>query len=143
MQKDDYVNLLRKLKAKDKHQLSSKILNIASRFRDEGGDKLPTIWLETNDSGDNSISFMNTTYPYFDQVFENIIKLYYSNTFMTAQGKDAYQILYSAALENKGEFTLVVEGAIPLKADGRYNIIFITEKGPVTALEAVKLLGGM
>lgn len=143
MEKDDYLSLCQKLKNKGNYQLSRRILNIVSRFREDGGDKLPVIWIETNDSGDNNISFMNTTYPYLDQVFENIIDLYYSNTFMAAQGEDAYQILWNTALRYKGDFTLVVEGAIPLKAGGKYNIIFITEDGPVTALEAIEWLGGL
>ena len=143
MKKEKYVDLCKKLKNKGNHKISSKVLNIVRRYLDDGGNKLPAIWIETNDSGDNNISFMNTTYPYLDQVFENIIDLYYSNTFMAAQGETAYQILRNAVLRNKGEFILIIEGAIPLKENGRYNMIFITEKGPVTALEAVKWLGSM
>ena len=141
MKKSDYISLIKDLKGKTDHQLSKKILKIAGIFRERGGDKLPVIWVETNDSGDNIISFMNTTYPYLDQVFENIIDLYYSNTLMAAQGKDAHQILWNFATRKSGEFTLVLEGAIPLNADGKYNIIFYTDKGAVTALEAVKWLG--
>ncbi|MFO7819391.1 MAG: Ni/Fe hydrogenase, partial [Halanaerobacter sp.] len=101
--------------------------------------KLPIIWLETNCSCDNNISFMNATYPYFDRVFADLIELLYSNTFMAAQGKDAVKILKVAA--QQGQFTLVVEGAIPLKEE--YNVVFTTAKGKVSALEAVKWLGGL
>ncbi|ACL69144.1 hydrogenase small subunit [Halothermothrix orenii] len=141
MKKKDYVNLCRSLKTEGSHQLSREILRVVRDFRSNNGKKLPVIWIETNDSGDNNISFMNTTYPYLDQVFEDIIDLYYSNTFMAAQGEDAYQILKKVALREKREFTLVVEGAIPLKANGRYNITFITDEGPVTAVELVRWLG--
>src|SRR5690554_2007361 len=143
MGKNEYFELCRKLKNTAQHQLSSRILKIVKNYRNDGGEKLPVIWIETSDSGDNNISFMNTTYPYLGQVFEDMINLYYSNTFMAAQGRDAYQFLKAAALEKEGEFTLVVEGAVPLNTGGLFNVIFITEEGPVTALEAVKWLGGL
>ena len=141
MEKDKYVDLCKKLKNEGNNKLSKKVLEIVNHYRNNGGDKLPVIWIETNDSGDNNISFMNTTYPYLDQVFENIINLYYSNTFMAAQGADAYQILRNIVSEKENEFTLIVEGAIPLNANGRFSKIFITEDGPVTALEAIQWLG--
>ena len=78
--------------------------------RNNSEEKLPVVWLETNDSGDNNISFMNTTYPYLGQVFEDLIDLLYSNTFMAAQGPEAFEILQRAAREQAGEFVLVVEG---------------------------------
>lgn len=117
-----------------------KVLQEVKSYRNQHKlGKLPVIWLETNDSGDNNIAFMNTTYPYLGQVFREMIDLYYSNTFMAAQGKEALKILETAV--QKGDFVLVVEGAIPIKDQGLYNIVFTTPEGPVTALEAVKWLG--
>ena len=143
MKKIEYINMCKEIKNRNNHYLSREILGIVKRFRNDGGDKLPVVWIETNDSGDNNISFMNTTYPYLDRVFEDIINLYYSNTFMAAQGRDAYQLLQGLVSHKKGEFTLVIEGAVPLKKKGMYNIIFITDDGPVTASEGVKWLGSL
>ena len=104
-------------------------------------EKLPVIWIETNDSGDNNISFMNSTFPYLGQIFDNLIDLLYSNTMMAAQGKDAVFLLEQAVKKYAGHYTLVVEGAIPVRDNGLYNIIYKTKQGNVTALEAVTELG--
>lgn len=101
--------------------------------------KLAVIWLETNGSGGNNISFMNSNSPYLDTVFNDLIDLIYSNTFMAAEGKTAVKILKQAAVSK--EFTLIVEGAVPLEEG--YNTVFSTKDGPVSALEAVKWLGGL
>jgi hydrogenase small subunit len=86
---------------------------------------------------------MNTTYPYLDRVFTEMIDLLYSNTFMAAQGKDALDILNNTAKYYAGKFTLVVEGAIPIKDQGLYNVIAVTEQQPLTALKVVTWLGGL
>jgi len=112
-----------------------------SRGPDPVNRKLPVIWIETNDSGDNNISFMNTTYPYLDKVFQHMIDLLYSNTFMAAQGQDALEILRRSAIQYAGEFVLVVEGAIPIRDSGLYSIIAYSGHEPLTALKAVSWLG--
>ncbi len=126
----------------ENHGLSAKILPIVrSYLLDNPVGKLPVIWLETSDSGDNNIAFMNTAYPYLNQVFTDMIELLYSNTFMAAQGSDALRLLAEALNDCRGKFTLVVEGAVPTKHGGIYNVIARTKTGPITALEAVTRLG--
>ncbi len=61
--------------------------------------KLPVVWLETNDSGDNNISLMNSTFPYLGRVFTEMIDLLYSNTLMAAQGREALEILEEVPVE--------------------------------------------
>ena len=144
LEKTEFVDLCRELANSGDHALSRTILKIVDSYRDRNHQpKMPVIWLETNDSGDNNISFMNTTYPYLGQVFANMIDLMYSNTFMAAQGRDAIDILNRAAQQYAGQFTLVVEGAIPLKDNGIYNVIAVTDVKPITALEAVTWLGSL
>ena len=84
---------------------------------------------------------MNTTYPYLHQVFTDMIDLLYSNTFMAAQGRDALLLVEDTLTNYYGKFTLVIEGAVPTKDGGIYNVIARTKKSPVTALEAVTRLG--
>ncbi len=142
MEKTEFVDLCRELANSGDHALSRTILKIVDSYRDQNHQpKMPVIWLETNDSGYNKISFMNTTYPYLGQVFANMIDLMYSNTFMAAQGREALDMLDRAAQQYAGQFTLVVEGAIPLKDNGIYNVIAVTDVKPITALEAVTWLG--
>lgn len=142
MQKDDYMKMCREMSANKEYALSENIIPIVKEYRkDTLKKKLPVVWIETNDSGDNNIAFMNTAFPYLGQVFTELIDLLYSNTFMAAQGRDAFNILEHAAARLAGEFTLVVEGAVPLNDSGLYAVIASTENRRVTALEAVTWLG--
>ncbi|GAB6181475.1 hydrogenase small subunit [Desulfotomaculum defluvii] len=142
MQKEDFIKGCRELTAGPSYQLSEYVLAAVKDHRtSKTNKKLPVIWLETNDSGDNNIAFMNTTYPYLGQVFTDLIDLLYSNTFMAAQGKDALNILEQTAVKLQGKFTLVVEGAVPLKDNGLYTIIACTDDRKLTALDVVTWLG--
>lgn len=142
MQKADFHELCRDNALAGGFALSDKILSaVRNHLHHDNARKLPLIWLETSDSGDNNIAFMNTTYPYLHQVFTDMVDLLYSNTFMAAQGNDALLLLENAVRGRYGPFTLIVEGAVPLKDGGLYNIIARTGNGPITALEAVNRLG--
>ncbi len=142
MEKDEFLRLCRENAATDNYELSAKILPaVQEHLLQHQKGKLPVIWLETSDSGDNNIAFMNTTYPYLNQVFADMIDLLYSNTFMAAQGSDAFLLLENALRSYHNRFTLVVEGAVPTADGGIYNVIARTDHGPITALEAVTRLG--
>ncbi len=144
MNKNDFVKHFQNLSLQKDNVISKEAIELVIQYySDYKKEKLPVIWLETNDSGDNNISFMNTTYPYLDRVFTEMIDLLYSNTFMAAQGKDALDILNNTAKYYAGKFTLVVEGAIPIKDQGLYNVIAVTEQQPLTALKVVTWLGGL
>lgn len=141
MRKKGLEKLLPLLNSGGDHAFAQAVLSLVKeQLKADGAQgKLPVIWLETNCSGDNNIAVMNTTYPYLGQVLEEMIDLWYSNALMAAQGGEALKILETAAA--RGGFTLVVEGAIPLKDDGLYTVIARTGRGPLTALEAVRWLG--
>ena len=142
MRKNEFLQLCHEYGNPTNNDLSAKILPLTHEYIvDKGNCKLPVIWLEMSDSGDNSIAFMNTTYPYLHQVLTDMIDLLYSNTFMAAQGTDALDLLIDSAHRYAGKFTLVVEGAVPTKDHGIYNVIARTKKGNITALDAVKELG--
>jgi hydrogenase small subunit len=142
MNKVDFLQLCQDYATADNYELSAKILPVTREYLVHHNQaKLPVIWLETSDSGDNNIAFMNTTYPYLNQVFTDMIDLLYSNTFMAAQGSDALSLLADAVATFENSFTLVVEGAVPTKDNGIYNVIARTKHGAITALEAVTRLG--
>ncbi len=142
MKKEEFVELYEKMLPRGEHAYIEEVLSVTREYMHTyNKEKLKVIWLETNDSGDNNIAFMNSTYPYADQVFTEMMDLLYSNTFMAAQGRDAFEILKWAASRYRDEFVLVVEGAIPLKDNGKYNIVIRTERQNITALEAVTWLG--
>jgi len=142
MEKEEFIKLCHGLSDKSDYSLSEAILKTVKGHRlKHQKKKLPVIWLETNGSGGDNIAFMSTTYPYLGQVFSEMIDLLYSNTFMAAQGSDALDILEEASIKYQREFVLVVEGAIPCKDQGLYNIVISKETDSLTALEAVKWLG--
>jgi hydrogenase small subunit len=65
---------------------------------------------------------------------------------MASEGETALENMYKIAEEYKGKFSLVVEGAVPRAADGRYCIIgeVMDEHGhhkEITMLDCVKELG--
>ncbi|MFZ5645491.1 MAG: hydrogenase small subunit [Bacillota bacterium] len=142
MQQEEFIKLCRNMSFVDDHALTKAILPVVEEhLANKNQNKLPVIWIETNDSGDNNIAFMNTTFPYLGRVFNEMIDLLYSNTFMAAQGKEALMILEQTATLYRGRFTLVVEGAVPVKDNGLYNMIARTESRNLTALEVVTWLG--
>lgn len=142
MQQDEFVKLCRKMSSCQNHALTGKILPIVQEHRlRHAKPKLPVVWLETNDSGDNNISLMNSTFPYLGRVFTEMIDLLYNNTLMAAQGREALEILEEVPVKYKGRFVLVVEGAIPVKANGLFTIIARTDNRRITALDAVTRLG--
>jgi len=144
MQQEEFIKQCRELSLADDHALTGTILPVVKEHLAKNNqNKLPVIWIETNDSGDNNIAFMNTTFPYLGQVFNEMIDLLYSNTFMAAQGRDALVILEQTAVLYRGKFTLVVEGAVPVKDNGLYNMIARTENRNLTALEVVTRLGNL
>lgn len=144
MEKADFIQLCQDNTLAGSYELSAKILPATRQYLlDHSAGKLPVIWLETSDSGDNNIAFMNTTFPYLNQVFTDMIDLLYSNTFMAAQGEDALALLIDSSNKYRGKFTLVVEGAIPTKDSGIYNVVARTRTHQITALEAVTWLGSL
>lgn len=144
MNKNEFCRTLSGLKEDKQNKISEIALHLVKKHRSVHNiGKLPVLWIETSDSGDNNISFMNTTYPYLGEVFSDMIDLLYSNTLMAAQGSDALNLLKASAQRYQDRFTLVVEGAIPLKSNGLYNVIAITKERPITAYEVITWLGGI
>ncbi|MEW6181596.1 MAG: hydrogenase small subunit [Bacillota bacterium] len=142
MTREKFAAVCRKLSSRDNHALTEKLLSAVKTHRAKHNTpKLSVVWIETNDSGDNNISFMNTTFPYLGRVFAEMIDLLYSNTFMAAQGTKALAVLERAAAMQYGPFTLVVEGAIPVKDDGLYCAVARTQDRYITAFEAVTRFG--
>lgn len=142
--KDAYKELCARIKAGSQSDIAVDVLDfVGDNLKYCTKKKLPVIWIETCDSGDNNIAFMSTTYPYMDRVLSEMIDVLYSNTFMAAQGQEAWGLLEQAADKLKGKFTLVIEGAVPCKDNGIYTVIARAAGRNVTALQAVKWLGGI
>ncbi|MHB9093646.1 MAG: hydrogenase small subunit [Eubacteriales bacterium] len=88
-----------------------------------GKKKPPVIWLEMMTCTGDYLSLANTLHPNMRELLFDTIDLYYSNTTMAAEGDKAIDALINTVEREKGEFILIAEGTVPLKAGGRYGAI--------------------
>lgn len=96
------------------------------------------IWLELTGCSGNIISLLDGVNPGFYTLVTKLVNLTYSNSLMAAEGNAAMEKLFAAA---ENDYILVVEGAIATAADGFYNVIGRYRGKPVTAKDAVEILG--
>lgn len=104
----------------------------------------PVIWLNGAGCSGCTISTLNVTDPTtIDDVLLNKISLKYDTTLMTAAGNTAIQTLEECANTYKGQFILVIEGAVPVGASGNYCIIGEENGSPLTMQQVVLKYGPM
>jgi hydrogenase small subunit len=104
-----------------------------------GKKKPPVIWLEMMTCTGDYLSVANTLHPGMRELLFDTIDLHFSNTTMAAEGNMAIEALKETAEREKGEFILIVEGTVPLKAGGKYGAIGHHADGKLfTDLEAIK-----
>lgn len=104
----------------------------------EGIPEKKLIWLELTGCSGNIISLLDGADPDFKYLMTAMTKLLYSNSLMTSEGEAAIAAIMSMP---ESDYILAVEGAISTKANGMYNIIGRWKGEPLTALQAIKLLG--
>jgi len=83
-------------------------------------NKVPIIWLELADCSGNSEAFIKSTNPAIEDLIFDYISLDYHELIMSASGDQSENILEDIIENQKGEYVLIVEGAIPLAMDGKY-----------------------
>ncbi len=83
-------------------------------------NKVPIIWLELADCSGNSEAFIKSTNPAVEDLIFDYISLDYHELIMSASGDQSETILEDIITNQKGEYILLVEGAIPLAMDGKY-----------------------
>lgn len=104
----------------------------------------PIIWLQGSGCSGCTISTLNVTNPTtIDNVLLNKISMKYNSTLMTASGDLAMQTLDQSATQYKGQFILVIEGAVPTGASGNYCVIGEVNGVPLTMQQAVLKYGPM
>jgi hydrogenase small subunit len=104
----------------------------------------PVIWLQGAGCSGCTISMLNVTNPTtIDNVLLNKISMKYNSTIMAAVGESAMQALENAANQYKGQFILVIEGAVPTGASGKYCIIGEHNGVHMTMEQAVLKYGPM
>ncbi|MEA2029268.1 MAG: hydrogenase small subunit [Campylobacterota bacterium] len=83
-------------------------------------NKVSVIWLELSDCSGNSEAFIKSTNPAIEDLIFDYISLDYHELLMSASGDQSETILEEVIRDKKGEYVLIVEGAVPLGMDGKY-----------------------
>lgn len=83
-------------------------------------NKVPIIWLELSDCSGNSEAFIKSTNPAIEDLIFDYISLDYHELLMSASGDQSETILEDIIKNQKREYILIVEGAVPLAMDGKY-----------------------
>ncbi|MBL8626994.1 MAG: hydrogenase small subunit [Myxococcales bacterium] len=91
------------------------------------------IWLHFQECTGCSESLLRAEHPTLEKLILDVISLDYHETLMAAAGHQAEEARLAAMAANKGQYILVVEGAIPTGQNGAFCKI-----GGKTAIELVK-----
>ena len=83
-------------------------------------NKIPIIWLELSDCTGNSEAFIKSAHPTVDDLILKYISLDYHELLMAASGDQSELALDSVIENDKGEYILIVEGAVPLGMEGKF-----------------------
>ena len=83
-------------------------------------NKVPIIWLELSDCSGNSEAFIKSTNPAIEDIIFDYVSLDYHELLMAASGDQSETILEDIINNQKGEYILIVEGAVPMAMDGKY-----------------------
>lgn len=89
----------------------------------ETADKPILVWLEFQDCAGNTESFLRASKPTAAEVILDLLSVDYHETIMAAAGKRAEDVLAATVKNKRGEYIAIVEGSIPLGADGAYCTI--------------------
>jgi hydrogenase small subunit len=95
--------------------------------------RLPVVWLHFQECTCCSESFLRSSHPIVADILLDKISLDYTETLQAAAGHQAEEILHDLITKHKGEYLMLVEGSIPLAADGAYCVI-----GGKSALDTVR-----
>lgn len=109
----------------------------------KGLETHPVLWIQGQGCTGCSVSLLNSVEPAIKKILLEIISLQYHPTVMASEGETALENMYRVAKEYKGKFSLAVEGAIPMAADGRYCISGEMNHKEITMLQMTKELGEM
>ncbi|MFC2013601.1 hydrogenase small subunit [Chloroflexota bacterium] len=110
--------------------------------------EIPVIWMAASACTGCSISLLNSGSPKIENILiEPIIpgvhvNLRYHETLMAGAGEQVIQVLADTIEEKKGNYVLVVDGAIPTADGGVYGTIGERDGKPISMLERFEELAG-
>ncbi len=83
-------------------------------------NKVPIVWLELSDCSGNSEAFIKSSNPAIEDLIFDYISLDYHELLMSASGDQSETVLEDIIANQKGEYILIVEGAIPMAMEGKF-----------------------
>ncbi|MBB5022754.1 hydrogenase small subunit [Desulfurispira natronophila] len=86
-------------------------------------DRIPVIYLHLAECTGCSESLLRSDSPTLDTLIFDYISLEYHETLMAASGWQSEEILETSMEQHKGNYILMVEGAVPMAAGGTYLTI--------------------
>jgi hydrogenase small subunit len=89
----------------------------------ESKRRIPVIWLHFQECTCCSESFLRSSHPIVADILLDKISLDYTETLQAAAGFQSEEILADLVKNHKGEYLMLVEGSVPLGADGAYCVI--------------------
>lgn len=95
--------------------------------------RVPVVWLHFQECTGCSESFLRTSHPIVADILLDKVSLDYSETLQAASGHQAEAALQDTITKYRGEYLMLVEGAVPVSHDGCYCVV-----GGRTALDRVK-----
>ncbi|WP_413834432.1 NiFeSe hydrogenase small subunit [Desulfobacula sp.] len=101
----------------------------------------PVLWVQGQGCTGCSVSLLNSVDPSIADVLLKVISLQFHPTVMASEGETALENLYHIAEKYKGKFSLAVEGAIPMAANGKYCVVGELDHKEITMVDIVKDLG--
>jgi len=99
----------------------------------ENKPRIPVVWMHFQECTCCSESFLRSSQPIVADILLDKISLDYTQTLQAAAGFQAEEILQDTITRYKGQYLLLVEGSIPLGADGAYCVV-----GGKSALDSVR-----
>lgn len=98
--------------------------------------RLPVVWFHFQECTCCSESFIRSSHPIMAEIVLDKISLDYTETLQAAAGKQAEEALHQTMSKFKGEYLMLVEGAVPLADEGIYCCI-----GGRSAIEIIREAG--
>lgn len=81
------------------------------------------VWMEFQSCTGNSESFLRAGRPTAAEIILDTLSIDYSELIMAAAGHQSEEVLARTIEENRGEYIAVIEGSIPMGANGAYCVI--------------------
>ena len=104
------------------------------------GQRPPVFWVEGQGCTGCTVSLLNNVHPGIAKVLLEIIAMHFHPTIMAAEGQLAFQSMLDKSKEFNSQYVLIVEGSIPLKADGKYCVVGEVDHHEYTVAETTDIL---